>query len=218
MKRIVVSCMILSAFMLVLTGVPFQLLHIDVVKSAYAYIAYSQNHGWDNIRSQDNESDKIRGQEHNQYNNLDIGNNGNSGDRHEKQDQGNDGEHGDSHNILISGHDLNKILGSYNKKDDQGQEDNEENNWGQFDDWKKFKIKDDDCKDFRDYDKDWHKNWGKNEDGDKFWKKDKNYDCDDGCDHHKHDNCKVPEPSMFSLLGVGIAGVGVYSFIKRRYS
>ncbi len=91
MKRIVVSCLILSAFMLVLTGMPFQLLHIDLVKSAYAYIAYGQNHGWDNIRNQDKESDKIWGQENSSIASWTGVVHADSGGRHENQGQGNDG-------------------------------------------------------------------------------------------------------------------------------
>jgi len=173
MKRTVVSCLMLGTLMLVLTGMPLQLLHIDLIKSAYAYIAYGENHDWDNIRGQDKELDKIRGQENDQHN----------------------------------------IMGMGNKWDDRGQEGSGENNWYQFDDREKFRVKDDDCKDILNHEKDGHKNWGKNEDGDTFWSKHKHYDSDDGrC------NNKVPEPTTLSLLGAGIAAVGIYSFIRRRNS
>jgi len=211
MKRTVASCVILSAFMLVLTNMPHQLLHIDFVKSAYAYIANDQNYEWDIILGKGNDEDH--------------------GDRHENRGQGNDGEHGDLYSILDRGNDLITILDKDNKRDYRGQEYNEENILGRFDDWKKFRSKDDDCKDFQDHDKDWHKNWGKNEDWDTYWGNHKHYDSyDNWCDrrycehedhhehHHKRNNCNVPEPSMFSLLGAGIAGVGAYSFIRRRSS
>ena len=181
MKRNVVSCLMLGAFMLVLTGMPLQLLHIDLVKSAYAYISYGQNHDWDRI----------------------LG-------------QGNDGEHGDLYNILERGNDLIKILGRDNKRDDRGQEGNGENNWYQSDERETFRVKDDDCKDLQDQGEHGRGNYrhivyGRHDDGcDRHFREHE--------DHHKRDNCKVPEPSMFSLLGAGIAGVGVYSFIRRRSS
>ena len=46
MKKYLVSCLMLGAFM-VLTGMPLQLLQIDSVKSAYAWGHKGDGHGWD---------------------------------------------------------------------------------------------------------------------------------------------------------------------------
>jgi len=85
----------------------------------------------------------------------------------------------------------------------------------------------------------WEKAWNKVDDKDRFWSKDDTWDKFQGFDkdrdkipdhdwdhewgkHHDHDdgcgNKKVPEPGMFSLLSAGIAGVGIYSIMRRGKS
>jgi uncharacterized membrane protein len=111
MRKYVVSCLMLAAFMLVLTGMPLQLLNIDLAKSAYAMGFGGRHHGGGESYS--------------------------SGENH-----GGSYSSGESHG------------GSYDGGDHGG-----------------------------------------------------------NCNDHK-----VPEPATLSLLGAGIAGVGIYSFIRKRNS
>ena len=46
MKKFLLSCLMLGAFFMVLTGMPLQLLHIDSVKSAYAWGHKGNGNGW----------------------------------------------------------------------------------------------------------------------------------------------------------------------------
>jgi hypothetical protein len=187
MKRNVVSCLMLGAFMLVLTGMPLQLLHIDFVKSSYAYIAHGENHDWDRILGQENDSHYIR----------DRGTDGDKGGWHENQGQGNEGDDGVSYNILdILDRDKegnHGVLHYISEGDNDGDHGGRHNIWGWDNDGDNGGR---------------HKNGGYDDDG------------DNGEDNHHHHggrcNKKVPEPGTLSLLGAGIAGVGVYSFIRRR--
>jgi hypothetical protein len=202
MKRNVVSCLMLGAFTLVLTGMPLQLLHIDFAKSAYAMHSsgLSNKDDWEKIRNQADDLGKPLG----------------------KNDKGDDILEKVSHQVddrgkLLSKDDSrNSNLSEYDKGEKtHGPDDILDKVLYQFDGQEKFRVKDDDCKDFLDQVE--HGRRGHRRIG--YYGR-----YDDGCDgrsrkhkdHHEHDHCKVPEPSMFSLLGAGIAGVGVYSFIRRR--
>jgi len=191
MTRTAVRRFILGLFMFVLTAAPLHLLNTDLVKTAYAYVSYGENHDWERILGRESDGDNILGQ-YNQI--LDKGNKRDNGDRDKSQGQGNDenngisytifnkdnkGDSGDLHYILSSGndqsHDGRYKIGVYNSEGDT------------------------DCR---------HKNGGYNIDWD--YNRDKYYDHDDHCKK------SVPEPGTLSLLGAGIAGIGVYSFIPRK--
>jgi hypothetical protein len=211
MKRNVVSCLMLGAFMLVLTGMPLQLLHIDLVKSAYATVYTGGSDAWKYSGQRGDSNGNFRsdlqgsggygdyggsvdigdyggsggsGGYGDYGGSVDIGDYGSSGGKggwHENQGQGNDGDNGVLH--YISGRDTDENLGGQHENQGHG---NDGDHGGRHKN--------------RDYD-----NEGDNGQG----------------DHHDHDgrcNKKVPEPGTLSLLGAGIAGVGIYSFIRRRSS
>jgi hypothetical protein len=160
----------LGAFMLVLTGMPLQLLHVDLVKSAYATIhtggsdewEYSGQHG----RSNENFVSHLPGD---------------SSDEWEYS-----GQHGDSNWDFLSdlqGGDNYRGEGNY-QYNILGWSNGQGNSWDNS------------------WDNGWGNGWGNG--WDNGWEK------DGRC--HK----KVPEPGTLSLLGAGIAGVGIYSFVRRR--
>jgi len=224
MKRTVVSCLILGVFMLMLMGIPLQVVHIDLVKPSYAAHSSSWNNkdeqgqeeNWHMISNQDKKPDKDVRREDNRNNNYSVDDNREiSRDKDDSQyhilGSGNNGEHIDLYKNLDQGNDLNRIVYRDNKRDDQGQDDHGENIWGRFDGREKFRVKDDNCKYFLDEDEHGHRGYRHIGSG----------SYDDECDrrlrecedYHKRNHCNVPEPSMFSLLGAGLAGFGL---LRRR--
>jgi len=170
MKRNVVSCLMLGAFMFVLTGMPLQLLHVGSIKSAYATVYTGGNHGEDSGQYGDGNGNFLSDFQ--------------GGDSH----GGKSGQHSDGNW---------NFLGDLQGGDSHGGKSGQhgDGNWNFLGDLQGGGNHGGDSYQY----------------GDSYWYDGNYYYDGDNCGKHK-----VPEPTTLSLLGAGIAGVGIYSFIRRR--
>ena len=170
MKRIVVSCLMLGAFMFVLTGVPLQFLYVGSIKSAYAMVYSGGNHGGESGQQGDSNWNFLSG----------FQGGGNHG--------GESGQQGDSNWNFLS-----DFQGGGNHGGESYQYGGGNQNF------------------LSDFQGGGNHGGDSYQHGDSYWYEGNYYYDGDKCGKHK-----VPEPTTLSLLGAGIAGVGIYSFIRRR--